>query len=121
MKAVRIHDYGNADVLRFEEAPQPEIGPDDVLIRIHGAGVNPVDWKIRNGIMRQARPLRFPAILGADAAGTVEQVGPVVSRFRTYGIATPPVVSAYMDRMFALPAMQDWAKASQAEVDAGLA
>ena len=47
--------------------------------------------------------------------------GPVVSRFRTYGIATPPVVSAYMDRMFALPAMQDWAKASQAEVDAGLA
>lgn len=47
--------------------------------------------------------------------------GPVVSRFRTYGIATPPVVSAYMDRMFALPAMQDWAQASQAEVDAGLA
>lgn len=47
--------------------------------------------------------------------------GPVVSRFRTYGIATPPVVSAYMDRIFALPAMQDWAKASQAEVDAGLA
>jgi glutathione S-transferase len=47
--------------------------------------------------------------------------GPVVSRFRTYGIATPPVVSAYMERMFALPAMQDWAKASQAEVDAGLA
>ena len=46
---------------------------------------------------------------------------PVVSRFRTYGIATPPVVSAYMDRMFAVPAMQDWAKASQAEVDAGLA
>jgi glutathione S-transferase len=47
--------------------------------------------------------------------------GPVVSRFRTYGIATPPVVSAYMDHMFALPAMQGWAKASQAEVDAGLA
>jgi glutathione S-transferase len=47
--------------------------------------------------------------------------GPVVSRFRTYGIATPPVVSAYMARMFALPAMQDWDKASQAEVDAGLA
>ena len=46
---------------------------------------------------------------------------PVVSRFRTYGIKTPAVISAYMDRMFALPAMQDWAKASQAEVDAGLA
>jgi glutathione S-transferase len=47
--------------------------------------------------------------------------GPVVSRFRTYGIATPPVVSAYMARMFALPAMQEWEKASKAEVDAGLA
>jgi glutathione S-transferase len=47
--------------------------------------------------------------------------GPVVSRFRTYGIATPPEVSTYMARMLALPAMQDWEKASQAEVDAGLA
>ncbi|HEX3675369.1 MAG TPA: glutathione S-transferase family protein [Rhizomicrobium sp.] len=46
---------------------------------------------------------------------------PVVSRFTTYGIAVPGVVKAYMDRMMALPAMQDWGKASQAEVDAGLA
>ncbi|MGD0142441.1 MAG: glutathione S-transferase family protein [Rhizomicrobium sp.] len=47
--------------------------------------------------------------------------GPVVSRFRTYGIATPPIVGAYMERMFALPAMHDWDTASKAEVDAGLA
>jgi glutathione S-transferase len=47
--------------------------------------------------------------------------GPVVSRFRTYGIDVPGEIKAYMDRMFALPAMKDWEKASQAEVDAGIA
>src|ERR1700691_2004896 len=97
MKAIRIHDYGNADVLRYEEAPVPEIGPDEVLIRIHGAGVNPVDWKIRNGAMRQARPLRFPAILGADAAGTVERVGAVVSRFRPGDPVVARVGGAYAE------------------------
>lgn len=97
MKAIRIHEYGNADVLRYEEAPVPEPGPDEVLIRIHGAGVNPVEWKIRNGAMRQTRPLRFPAILGADAAGTVERVGPVVSRFRPGDAVVARVEGAYAE------------------------
>lgn len=81
MKAIRIHDYGNVDRLRYEDAPMPEIAPDEVLIRIHAAGVNPADWKSRQGLMRQVRPLNFPAILGGDAAGTVERVGAAVSRF----------------------------------------
>jgi NADPH:quinone reductase-like Zn-dependent oxidoreductase len=97
MKAIRIHDYGSADVLRFEDAPLPEIGPDEVLIKIHGAGVNPVDWKLRNGLMRQARPLRFPAILGADAAGTIERVGAVVSRFKPGDAVVARVDGAYAE------------------------
>jgi len=97
MKAIRIHDYGGADVLRYEEAPTPEPGPDEILIRIHGAGVNPVDWKIRNGAMRQARPLSFPAILGADAAGKVEQVGPLVTRFRPGDAVVARVEGAYAE------------------------
>ncbi len=97
MKAVRIHDYGNNDVLRYEDAPMPEPGPDEVLIKIHGAGVNPVEWKIRNGAMRQARPLRFPAIIGADAAGTVERVGPVVSRFKPGDAVVARVEGAYAE------------------------
>jgi NADPH:quinone reductase-like Zn-dependent oxidoreductase len=97
MKAIRIHDYGGADVLRYEDAPLPELGPDEVLIKVHGAGVNPVDWKIRSGAMRQARPLRFPAILGADAAGTVERVGPVVSRFRPGDAVVARVEGAYAE------------------------
>ncbi len=82
MKAIRVHDYGNADQLRYEDAPVPEIAPDEVLIRIHAAGVNPADWKSRQGLMRQVRPLNFPAILGGDAAGAVERVGAAVSRFK---------------------------------------
>jgi NADPH:quinone reductase-like Zn-dependent oxidoreductase len=81
MKAIRIHDYGDVDQLRYEDAPVPEVGPDEVLIRVHAAGVNPADWKSRQGLMRQVRPLNFPAILGGDAAGTVERVGAAVSRF----------------------------------------
>jgi NADPH:quinone reductase-like Zn-dependent oxidoreductase len=97
MNAIRIHDYGDASALRYEDVPQPEIGPDEVLIKLHGAGVNPVDWKIRSGAMRQARPLRFPAILGADAAGTVERVGPVVSRFKPGDPVVARVEGAYAE------------------------
>ena len=82
MKAIRIHDYGDASALKYEDAPVPEPPPDGVLIKVHAAGVNPVDWKIRKGLMRQARPLQFPAVLGSDIAGTVERTGPIVTRFK---------------------------------------
>jgi NADPH:quinone reductase-like Zn-dependent oxidoreductase len=97
MKAIRIHDYGDADQLRYEDAPVPEIGPDEVLIRIHAAGVNPADWKSREGLMRQVRPLQFPAILGGDAAGTVERVGAVVSRFKLGDAVVARVNGAYAE------------------------
>jgi len=69
MKAIRNHEYGDASVLRYEEAPEPEIGLDGVLIRVRAAGVNPVHWKIRKGLMKAVRPLQFPVIIGADVAG----------------------------------------------------
>jgi NADPH:quinone reductase-like Zn-dependent oxidoreductase len=97
MKAIRIHDYGDASQLRHEDVPLPEIGPDEILIKIRGAGVNPVDWKIRNGVMRQSHPLRLPAILGSDAAGTVERVGAVVSRFRPGDAVVARVSGAYAE------------------------
>jgi NADPH:quinone reductase-like Zn-dependent oxidoreductase len=97
MKAIRIHDYGDADQLRYEDAPIPELAPDEVLIRIHGAGVNPADWKSREGLMRQVRPLHFPAILGADAAGIVEKVGAVVSRFKSGDAVVARVNGAYAE------------------------
>jgi NADPH:quinone reductase-like Zn-dependent oxidoreductase len=81
MRAVRAHDYGTTDVLKVEEAPRPEPGEGQVLVRVHAAGVNPVDWKFRAGYLKDWIPLQFPWIPGADLAGTVDAVGPGVTRF----------------------------------------
>lgn len=82
MKAVRIHEYGGPEVLRYEEAPRPQPRPDDVLIRVHAAGVNPVDWKIREGYAREALKHSLPLIPGWDVSGVVEAAGPAVTRWK---------------------------------------
>ncbi len=82
MKAVRIHKYGDESVLSYEEAPMPVLEPDDVLIRGVAAAVNPVDWKIREGYLRQMIPYDLPLTLGWDVSGVVEDVGARVSRFK---------------------------------------
>ncbi len=80
MKAVRIHEYGGASVLSYEDAPLPEINQDDVLIKVHASGVNPVDWKVREGIRK--RNTSFPFILGWDVSGVIDQVGGEVADFK---------------------------------------
>jgi NADPH:quinone reductase-like Zn-dependent oxidoreductase len=75
MKAVRLHAYGGIDQLRYEEVPTPEPGPGEVLIKVAATSVNPVDWKIRSGAAKDRMPVKFPAILGRDAAGTVVRAG----------------------------------------------
>ena len=97
MKAVRIHEYGDATVLKYEDAPAPEIGPDGILIKVRAAGVNPVDWKIRKGLMKAVRPLQFPAIVGADVAGIVERVGPLVTRFKPGDAVVARVDGSYAE------------------------
>jgi len=81
MKAVRIHDYGDSDVLSYEEIDRPAPGPGEVLIRVGAVGVNPVDWKLRSGGFKERVPLPMPCILGADVAGVVEAVGEGVADF----------------------------------------
>lgn len=82
IKAIQIHDYGNADQLKLEQIPQMEPQAGEVLVRVHAAGVNPVDWKIRSGMMKAFRPVTFPYVPGADLAGVVEKVGPGVTTFQ---------------------------------------
>jgi NADPH:quinone reductase-like Zn-dependent oxidoreductase len=82
MKAVRIHEYGGNEVLKYEDAPRPEAGPGEVLIRVHAASVNPVDWKIRAGYLKQMLNYKMPVILGWDVSGVVEVVGPGVTRLK---------------------------------------
>ncbi|WP_169164149.1 NADP-dependent oxidoreductase [Cellulomonas taurus] len=75
MRAARYHQYGDPSVLRVEDAPEPHAGPGTVRIRTLTVSVNPIDWKLRQGLAAQMIPLEFPVIPGRDAAGVVDEVG----------------------------------------------
>jgi NADPH:quinone reductase-like Zn-dependent oxidoreductase len=76
-----IEEFGDPDRIKRLDVPDPQVGPDYVLIRVKAAGVNPVDAGIRSGSLRAYFPHLFPIVLGWDAAGVVEQVGPAVTNF----------------------------------------
>jgi len=80
MRSARIHGYGMAPVL--DAAPVPEIGPDQVLVRVHAASLNPLDVKLQGGAMHGFFPLTFPYTVGTDLSGTVERAGPNAGRWR---------------------------------------
>lgn len=82
MKAFIIDRYGRKGSLRFGEMPEPEVRDHDVLVRIHAAGVNPLDSKIRDGEFKFILPYRLPLIPGNDVAGVVTRVGAKVRRFK---------------------------------------
>lgn len=71
MKAIRIHEFGGLQVLKYEDIPEPQPGPNEIQVRVIAAGVNPVDWKIRRGGMK----IPLPMTLGFDVAGIVNAVG----------------------------------------------
>jgi NADPH:quinone reductase-like Zn-dependent oxidoreductase len=93
MKAIRIHNYGRPEVLQYEDAPRPKPQVGEVLVRVHAAGVNPIDWKVREGEMKDIWPHTFPLILGWDLSGVVEELGKGVSQFKigddVYGLPDP--------------------------------
>ncbi|VVB90253.1 NAD-dependent alcohol dehydrogenase [uncultured archaeon] len=83
MKAAQINNYGGSEVVKINEnAPKPTVSQGQLLVEVYAAGVNPVDWKIREGYMRQMAPLKFPATLGGDYSGVVAEVGEGVPGFK---------------------------------------
>ncbi|MDX6647096.1 MAG: hypothetical protein QOK40_2823 [Miltoncostaeaceae bacterium] len=80
-RTVQFSDYGTTDVLDVVDVEAPTAGPGQVRLVVRAAGVNPVDWKIMLGLMRRQVPLTFPAGLGTDVAGVVDQVGDGVTAF----------------------------------------
>ena len=82
MRAIIINNFGGRDQMQLAERPKPVPGKGEVLIRVKAAGVNPVDTKIREGLLRFRLPHMFPVILGWDAAGVVEEIGPGCKRFK---------------------------------------
>ena len=91
MKAIRIHTYGDVNTLQLEEAPTLAIESDQLLVRIRDAGVNPIDWKIREGYLKSRMPANFPLTMGQDFAGEVVEQGKDVQSFnigdRVFGFA----------------------------------
>ena len=81
MKAVVLHAYGPPSNLKYEDFADPSPNSGEVLVRVHAAGVNPIDWKIRSGATAKMFPTNFPAILGYDFAGTVQALGEGVTGF----------------------------------------
>ena len=83
--------YGPPEVLAWSPVARPEPGPGQIRIRVHAAGVGPTDAKIRRGDLRQVFPLPAPAVLGFEAAGTVDALGPAVT-----GVAAGDEVAALL-------------------------
>ena len=79
MKAVQIHAYGGPEVLKYEDVPRPEPKENEIVVRVHAAGVNPIDWKIREGYLSAA----LPTIMGVDFSGVVESTGSGITKYRT--------------------------------------
>jgi NADPH:quinone reductase-like Zn-dependent oxidoreductase len=71
MKAIAIDGYGEAGDLKLRDLPDPQLGGEEVLVRVRAAGVNTLDWKIRQGQLRLFVRLRFPYVPGSDIAGEV--------------------------------------------------
>jgi NADPH:quinone reductase-like Zn-dependent oxidoreductase len=89
LKAIRIHEFGEPNVLKYEDIPESQPGPGEVRIKVIAAGVNPVDWKIRSGYME----LPLPITMGSDIAGVVDVAGQGVESFQpedeVFGKASP--------------------------------
>jgi NADPH:quinone reductase-like Zn-dependent oxidoreductase len=81
MQAVQIHSYGGPEQLKLEQAPRPAPQAGEVLVRVYAAGVNPIDWKIRQGLMKDFQPVTFPYIPGIEVAGVVADLGLGVTAF----------------------------------------
>lgn len=98
-RAVLIRAYGGAAAAEVAEIAKPATGPGQVLVRVRAAGVNGIDWKVREGFVREAFPLQLPAVLGIELAGIVEALGPGASRFRVGDRVMGPLggLGAYAD------------------------
>ncbi len=82
VRAVLLTEYGGPDAVTISSVAAPVAGAGQVLVRVHAAGVNGLDWKVREGYVRDAFPLQLPTVLGIELAGVVEAVGPGVTRLR---------------------------------------
>lgn len=101
MKAIVLTEYGGIDKLEPRDLPEPATGPGEIKVRVAGASINPVDYKLRSGALEAMMPLELPAVLGRDASGTVVETGLGVTRFEVGDRVLGLVMGAYAERVVA--------------------
>lgn len=118
MKVAVIHSFGGSDKIKIEDSPRPQIKSDEVLVKIHDAGINPIDWKVREGF-RKSSSTQFPLILGQDFAGEIVDIGPKVKDFKkgdsVFGFARgayAEYAAVSVDRIAQIPKSLDFETAS---------
>jgi len=101
MKAFVVERYGNDEGTRFADVPEPVPGEGEVLVRIHAASLNPIDFKTREGKVKAILPYKLPFILGSDLAGVVEKLGPGANTFKVgdevYGRASKMRIGSFAE------------------------
>src|SRR5580658_6449181 len=108
MKAVVLTAYGDVGNLELRDVPDPKVEAGAIVVRMAGASINPIDWKMRSGSAKERFPFQFPAILGRDVAGEVIEVGAGVDAFAVGDKVLGLVWQAYAERVAAT--VDAWAK-----------
>ncbi len=83
MKAAIIDRYGSTEVLQIKEIAKPQIESDQMLVKVHASSINPIDWKIRKGMLKKRSGNQFPMLLGYDVSGEVIEVGDRINEFHS--------------------------------------
>ncbi len=97
-QVIRVYKYGGPEELKLEQRPRPEPQAGEVLLHVYAAGVNPIDWKIRQGLMQNFAPVTFPYVPGVEVAGVVEGVGPGVTALKVgQAVFGPSTKGAYAE------------------------
>ena len=118
MKAVQFSEYGGPEVLHVSDVEEPHAGAGQIRVAVRGAGVNPVDWKVRSGAMQQFIPIDLPGIPGSDVAGVVDEVGDGVTDVsvgdEVFGFAVGGAAAeeAVLEHYAKKPAGMSWAEAA---------
>ncbi|HEX2876992.1 MAG TPA: NADP-dependent oxidoreductase [Polyangiaceae bacterium] len=107
MRAIVLTAYGDVKQLEFKKLPRIKPGPNEIKVRMAGAGINPVDWKLRSGALQDFMPLALPAILGRDVSGEVAEIGPGVTQFQVGDKVMGLVMGGYAT--FVVAACDAWA------------
>jgi NADPH:quinone reductase-like Zn-dependent oxidoreductase len=139
-QVVQFHAYGKAEVMKVESLPVPTPGAGEVLVKVHYAGVNPIDWKLRSGAYHAYMPVTFPGTPGRDFSGVIEEVGPGAGSWKkgqavlgvangTYGeyvvaktvdiVAKPEGLSFELAASLPVGALTGWQLVEEAGVQAG--